>query len=340
MTDPEKMNFQESLKNKIDLKTKPLGSLGMLEDIAYKIGSIQQSLTPEITKPTVLVFAADHGLADSGVSPYPKEVTYQMVMNFLQGGAAINVFTKIHGLDLKVIDAGVDYDFAENESLLHKKIAHGTKNILEEPAMSKDHAEKAIAVGRELIKKEAESGCNTIAFGEMGIGNTSSASLIMSKVLQLPVADCVGRGAGLDDEGLGKKINILEQISAKYNINNDVIDILSTFGGFEIAMMTGAFLEALKQNMIIIVDGFIVTAALLLAHKINPCLTDNCLFAHQSDENAHGKMLNYLNARAILNLNMRLGEGSGAAVAFPIIKSAVAFLNEMASFADAGVANI
>lgn len=333
------MNFDKELQNKIDLKTKPLGSLGMLEEIAFKIGKIQQSLSPEIKNPTVLVFAADHGLADSGVSPFPKKVTFQMVMNFLQEGAAINVLCKTNGLDLKVIDAGVDHDFTGHERLLDKKIGFGTKNILDEPAMSREQAEQAVAKGRETVKKEAEHGCNTIAFGEMGIGNTSSASLIMSKALQVPVAECVGRGAGLDDKGLGRKINLLEQISAKYNINDDVMAILSTFGGFEIAMMTGAFLEAFKQNMVIIVDGFIVTSALLLAHKINPPVINNCLFSHQSNENAHKRMIDSLNGKAILNLNMRLGEGSGAAVAFPVIRSAVAFLNEMASFEDAGVSN-
>ena len=329
----------EQLQHKINNKTKPLSSLGKLEDIALQIGQIQNTLTPELKKPTILVFAADHGLADAGVSPYPKEVTQQMVLNFLNEGAAINIFSKQNGINLKVIDAGVDADFQNNPNLIHAKIANGTKNILETSAMTIDECKKALDTGSKLVEEQFETGCNIIGCGEMGIGNTSSASLLMSKITGLDIEECTGNGTGHDKDGLNRKKKLLKQAINKYQISNDPIEILATFGGFEIAMMTGAFIKAADLGMTIMVDGFIVTSALLVAYKIKPEILKNCIFTHSSNEQGHQKMLDYLKVNPILNLDMRLGEGTGAAVAYPIIQSAVKFLNEMASFENAGVSN-
>jgi nicotinate-nucleotide--dimethylbenzimidazole phosphoribosyltransferase len=330
------MNIKEQLQNKIDNKTKPLGSLGVLEDVALQIGQIQNTLSPEIKKPTMLVFAADHGLSDEGISPYPKDVTWQMVMNFCSGGAAINVFCKQNGIDLKVFDVGVDFDFPENLPVVDAKIARGSRNMRHEPAMTIAECEAAILQGREFVKEEAKNGCNTIAFGEMGIGNTSASALLMHKFTGLSLEECTGRGAGLNNEQLDKKLTVLKEIAGKYNPKTP-LEILATFGGLEIATIVGAFLEAKEQKMVILVDGFIASAAVLTASKIDSVVLDNSVFCHSSDEKGHRKMLDYMGARPLLNLNMRLGEGSGAALALPIVKSAVAFLTEMASMDDAGV---
>ncbi len=333
------MNLLQEIQKKIDQKTKPLGSLGKLEDIALKISLIQNSLNPELKRPVHLVFAGDHGLAEESVSLYPKEVTAQMVFNFLNGGAAINVFCRQHNIDLKVVDAGVDYDFENHQGIIHCKIARGTNNILKAPAMTIEQCREAMEKGKELVQKEYTQGSNIISFGEMGIGNTSSASLLLHKFTDIPIDDCVGAGTGLDNERIRKKITVLKQAAEKYH---PVLpeEILANFGGFEIAMMAGAILQAKENAMLIIIDGFIATSALLAAYKINAEVLDNCIFSHQSNEKAHKLMLEYLKADALLNLNLRLGEGTGAVLAYPIIKSAVLFLNEMASFDDAGVSNI
>lgn len=330
--------MKKEIQKKIDLKTKPVGSLGKLEEIALKIARIQKTLKPELKRPTMLVFAGDHGLTEEGVSPFPKEVTYQMVMNFLSGGAAINVFCRQNKIQLKVVDAGVDFDFPSDFALVHAKIQRGTKNILNEPAMSSDICIQAIDKGREILRQEHNKGCNTIGFGEMGIGNTSIASLLMHKFTGVNIKDCTGRGTGHDDEGLKRKIEILEAASKRYNVT-DPLETLATYGGLEISMMCGAMLEAKKHEMIILVDGFISSAAILAASAMDSSVLNNAIFCHASTEPGHRLMLEYLKADPVVNLGMRLGEGSGVAVVFPIIYSAVSFLNEMASFEDAGVSN-
>lgn len=331
-------NIEESLKNKINLKTKPVGSLGKLEEIALKAGKIQNTRNPELNNPTILVFAGDHGLTDEGVSPFPKEVTFQMVMNFIGGGAAINVFCNQNDINLKVVDAGVDYDFDKNLNIVHSKIAYGTKNMMNEPAMNAEICSKALDKGRELVKAEAKAGCNIIGFGEMGIGNTSSASLLMSHFTGVSIDEATGRGTGHDDEGLKEKKDILNKVLNKYTPNSPE-EALAIFGGLEIAMMSGAFIEAATQGMIVMVDGFISSAAFLTAYEMDNSILKNAIFCHSSKEPGHLKMMNYLKVEPLVDLNMRLGEGSGAAVAFPLIKSAVNFLNQMASFEDAGVSN-
>lgn len=336
----------KALQQKIDAKTKPPGSLGRLEEIALQVGAIQQSLHPKINNPHILVFAGDHGIAATGlVNPYPQAVTAQMVLNFINGGAAINVFCRQHRIQLQVIDAGVNADFKDisTSQLIHAKIAFGTRNYLEEPAMSEGEANAAIEKGKEILATVHASGCNCIGFGEMGIGNTSSAALIMSAITALPIEQCVGRGTGANQEQLDKKIKTLEQVYQKHKKiiehPQSAIEILRSFGGFEIAMMIGAYLEAAKKKMVIVVDGFICTAALMIAHMIDGAILENCFFAHTSGERGHEKMLHYLDAKPLLNLQMRLGEGTGAALAMPLIQSAVNFVEEMASFDSAGISN-
>ncbi len=326
------------IREKIDLKTKPTGALGLLEELAYQIASVQNTLNTNLVAPHIIVFAASHGIAASGVSAYPTEVTAQMVLNFLNGGAAINAFTRQHQIELTVVDAGVDYEFPNSEKLLDRKIGFGTKNFLETTAMTADECLRCLEEGAELVKSVSETGCNVIGFGEMGIGNTSSAAMIMSRLLGLPLADCVGIGTGLDDAGLDRKLSLLSQAAELHkDVGNDPLQVLQTFGGFEIAMMCGAMLEAAARQMIVLVDGFIASSAYLAALKMNHRVRQNAVFCHQSEEKGHRILLETLNVKPILHLGMRLGEGTGCAVAYPILQSAVAFLNEMASFESAGI---
>lgn len=332
------MTIKDQLQHKIDLKTKPTGALGQLEEIAMQLGLIQNTLSPKLEKPTILVFAADHGIADEGVSPYPKDVTWQMAMNFCSGGAAISVFCKQNGINLRVIDAGVDYDFPEGSPIIDAKIARGTKNMMNEPAMSLEECVMAMERGAGFVEKEAKAGCNIIGFGEMGIGNTSSSSLLMHRFMNLSIEECTGKGAGMIGEKLDHKTSVLKKVSQKYNPQSPE-ETLATFGGLEIAMMTGAILQAGIRGMVILIDGFIATAAALTAVKLYDPVRENCIFCHTSEEKGHQLMLDFLKAKPILNLGMRLGEGSGAAVAYPVIRAAATFLNEMASFEEAGVSN-
>lgn len=330
--------IQKQLRKRIDNKTKPPGSLGLLEQTALKIGTVQNSLQPELRKPSIIVFAADHGIAADGeVSPFPQEVTWQMVANFLTNGAAINVFTRQHDIDLIVVDAGVKHDFDEHPRLVNRKIAHGTRNYLHEPAMTESQCHEAIQHGTELVRAQYDGGCNTIGFGEMGIGNTSSASLLMSALLDIPLEECVGSGTGLDDAGVHKKTHILSQVMDKHRSLQSVPEILAAMGGLEIAMMAGAILQAAELGMLIINDGFIATSALLVAWKIHPGVLDYCLFSHCSSEQGHRKMLDHLGVDPLLQLNMRLGEGTGSALCLPLIQSSLDFLNHMASFESASV---
>lgn len=336
--------LKELLQQKINTKTKPLGALGILESVALQAGLIQDTATPAITSPAIVVFAADHGIAATGlVNPYPQAVTAQMVLNFIGKGAAINVFTKQHHIQLLVVDAGVKTQFNDippGTGLIDAKQGPGTKDYLQEEAMSMEQVNNAILKGREIVHQLAMKSCNCIGFGEMGIGNTSSASLIMSAVTGMPLEECIGRGTGVNDEQLAIKMKTLQIVYLKHQLErfgNEPLQLLSRIGGFEIAMMVGAYLQAFDDKMIIVVDGFITTAALLLARKIQPVILQNCIFAHTSGEQGHTAMLEFLEAAPLLHLGMRLGEGTGAALAIPLIQSAVAFLNEMASFESAGV---
>jgi nicotinate-nucleotide--dimethylbenzimidazole phosphoribosyltransferase len=327
-----------ALQHKIDQKTKPCGALGRLEKVALRIGLIQNTLTPDLCHPTLMVFAADHGAAREGVSPYPQQVTMQMVMNFLNGGAAINVFARQHALRLRIVDAGVNHQFAPHPDLIDAKIAYGTRNFLAEPAMTAEQCTAAINQGALLVRREALAGCNVMMCGEMGIGNTASAALIMSRLCGVPVADCVGRGTGLDDVGLARKRQLLERAAVHHPDICTPLDVLAVFGGFEIAMMVGALLQAAQSGMVLLIDGFIVGVALLVASRLHPSILDYCIFAHQSDEAGHRLLLHHLNAEPLMKLGLRLGECSGAALAYPLLASAINFLNEMSGF-DSGPNN-
>jgi len=330
------------LQQKINNKTKPLGALGVLEDIALQIGEIQHSLTPQIKNPQIVVFAADHGIAAEGkVNPFAQAVTAQMVLNFVHGGAAINVFCNQNNIGLTVVDAGVNFDFEPSLPIVHAKIKKGTNDYSKDDAMSGDDVLACLQKGGEVVQQLFKEGSNTISFGEMGIGNTSAASLIMSAITTIDIQNCVGRGTGVNDEQLQIKINILKDVYHFHQLqqNHSGIELLGKIGGFEIAMMVGAYLKAAELSMVIVVDGFIATAALLVAKKQNEQILQFCIFAHTSGEQGHLKMLEKIGAKSLLNLGMRLGEGTGAALAIPILLSAVNFLNEMASFETAGVSN-
>lgn len=329
--------IDKELKHKIDYKTKPLGALGILEDLAFQIGMVLGTVSPELHLPKLVVFAADHGIALEGVSAYPQEVTRQMVLNFLAGGAAINVFCRQHGIALLIVDAGVNFDFEEGLDLIDSKTGMGTNSFLNGPAMSAKQAELCIKYGSDVVNKIADGGCNVVGFGEMGIGNTSSAAVLMSVLCDLPLVDCIGRGTGLDDEQLLKKQRILETALDNYHGNNDVLDLMAHFGGFEILQIAGAMLTAAQRGMVVMVDGFIASVAYLCAFKIDPAVKANAVFTHQSDEKGHALLLSYLSATPLLHLGLRLGEGTGCALAYPLLQSAVAFLKDMASFESAAV---
>ena len=331
--------FEKELKQKIDLKTKPLGALGTLEDLAFQIGKIQQTLSPTLQNPHILLFAGDHGVAKAGVSAYPPEVTFQMVMNILQGGAAVTVFSKQNNITVKTIDAGVNYNFDNIPDLIDAKVGFGTANFIEEKAMTKIQLDECFAHASKIVKDVKSTGCNCIGFGEMGIGNTSSASMIMHYITNINLDDCIGRGTGLDDSQLINKKALLQKAKNHHGEIENPLEILQTFGGFEVAQICGAMIEAYHQKMTIMIDGFIATSAFLVAKALHPEIQEYAIFCHNSNEIGHQKMLNYLNAQPLLHLNMRVGEGTGCALAYPIIVNAVAFLNNMASFESAGVSN-
>ena len=330
------MITKEQLQHKIDTRTKIVGSLGKLEDLALKIGMIQGTLTPELRKPAILVFAADHGIADEGVSVCPKEITWQMAMNFVRGGAAISVLSRQHGIHLRVIDVGVDYDFPEGIAVENRKIAYGSKNMRLSPAMTLEECRKAMEIGAECVREEYAKGCNVIGFGEMGIANTSPATLILHRFAGTPLEVCTGRGAGLNKEGVSHKLEILTEVAGKYETRTP-LEALATLGGFEIAAICGGVLEAKKLGMVILADGFITSAGFLAAYEMDPSIIENVVFSHASEEPGHQAMLAHMHGCPILHLGLRLGEGTGCAIVYPILQSALTFLNEMASFEEAGV---
>jgi len=333
-------SLAQRLQHKLDHKTKPLGSLGRLEALALQLGLVLGTETPQLVQPQLVVFAADHGLAARGVSAYPSEVTWQMVENFLAGGAAVSVLARQHGLALTVVDCGVARDFAPRPGLVISKIAAGTADSFSGPAMSADQCAQAIANGQAIVEQLPG---NALLLGEMGIGNTSAASLLLARLTGQALAECVGAGTGLDQAGVERKREVLQQVLACHAQATAPLDALAAFGGFEIATMVGAVLQAAAQRRVIVADGFISTVAVLVAQRLAPHVTQRCVFSHRSDECGHALMLRHLGpgaqqpARALLDLGLRLGEGSGAALAWPLLVSACALLREMASFESAGV---
>ena len=326
--------FADQLQAKIDGKTKPLGSLGRMEALAAQIAKIQNTLSPQMKTCRLTIFAADHGMAEIGVSAFPQSVTRQMVLNFLAGGAAANVFANTLGIAVDVVDAGVAGDPIEHNDLISRRLGAGTANAIMEPAMSPAQCDQAMAYGEKI---GAESNSDAVCFGEMGIGNTSSATLIAHKMLGLPLGTLIGRGTGLDDDGLSRKHKLLFQATQRTADTLSPSAALQEYGGFEIAMMTGAMLASARNRKLVIVDGFIATSAAIAATEIDPSIKDSLVYAHKSEEHGHGAMLDALDAHPLLDLGMRLGEGTGALLAWPLIQSAAAMLNDMASFDSAGV---
>jgi nicotinate-nucleotide--dimethylbenzimidazole phosphoribosyltransferase len=328
------------LQHLLDHKTKPVGSLGRIEALALQIGLVLGTESPRLEQPQLLVFAGDHGLAARGVSAYPSDVTWQMVENFLAGGAAVSVLARQHGIALTVVDCGVRHEFGPRPGLLQRKVAPGTADAFEGPAMSRAQCEQAVQIGRDVVRSVPG---NVVLLGEMGIGNTSAAAMLLARLTGSDLVDCVGAGTGLDAAGIARKRDILAQVLARHAGATTPLDALAAFGGFEIAALVGAVLEAAGQRRVIVVDGFITTAAVLVARALDPLVPQRCVFSHRSGECGHGLMLRHLGpdprtpARALLDLDLRLGEGSGAALAWPLLVSACALLREMASFEAAGV---
>lgn len=323
-----------------DQLTKPRGSLGQLEDISVHIAGIMGDPRPIIKDKVVITVAGDHGIVVEGVSLYPQEVTAQMVLNFLHGGAAINVLARHVGARVVVVDAGVLSDLPEHPDLRICKIARGTRNFAKGPAMTREQAVQSIEVGIEIVEAEIAKGADVVVPGEMGIGNTTPASAIIATFSGLPVAEVTGRGTGLDDAGLAHKIAVIENALAVNRPNaNDALDVLSKVGGFEIGVIAGIVLGAAAHRVAVVLDGFICTAGGLIAAELAPAVKPYLFSAHNSVEIGHRAMLERLELTPMLDLGLRLGEGTGAALALSLVEAATKILNEMATFADAGVAD-
>ncbi|MDE5954129.1 MAG: nicotinate-nucleotide--dimethylbenzimidazole phosphoribosyltransferase [Duncaniella sp.] len=330
--------IEASVIDKIDNLTKPKGSLGRLEELAARICMIQQTLTPELRQPHNVLFAADHGVIAEGVSVSPKEVTWQQLGHFSKGGAGINFLCDQHGFRLVLVDAGVDYDIPAGHGIIDKKVRKSTRNFRHEAAMTADEFELCLKRGAEVIDEiHATTDCNIVSFGEMGSGNTSSSSMWMHLFTGIPLEQCIGAGAGLDSAGIRHKYEVLSESLARYDGDGSVESRMAWFGGYEMVMAVGAMLRAAELGMVIIVDGFIMTSCILAASRLYPAVLDYAVFGHQGDESGHKLMLEHLGVRALLHLDLRLGEGSGAVCAYPIIESAVRMINHMDSFKDVNV---
>jgi nicotinate-nucleotide--dimethylbenzimidazole phosphoribosyltransferase len=364
--------LQASIQEKIDNLNKPKGSLGRLEELALQICLIQQTLEPSLAHPCHLLLGGDHGIEREGVSVSPREVTWQQMINFTRGGGGVNMFCRQHGFKLRIVDVGVDYNFENVQcsmfnvqcSILDRKIAYGTKNFLYEPAMTEEEFDRAIQIGSDLVDDCIAEGCRVLSIGEMGIANTSPSSIWMHLFCNIPLADCIGAGAGLNNEGIRHKYKVLslavenfrvksEELRVKNNSNHSesetnvnsslftlhssLDEVIRSFGGFEMVAAIGAMLRAAEQHLIILVDGFIMTACALAATRLYPAAQDYMIFTHCGDESGHKRMLDAMQAKPLLHLGLRLGEGTGALCAFPIIDSAVRMMNEMNNFKNAQI---
>ena len=334
--------MRAAIQDKIDNLNKPKGSLGVLEELAMQVCLIQQTLTPSLAHPCHLLLGGDHGIEREGVSVSPREVTWQQMINFTRGGGGVNMFCRQHGFKLRIVDVGVDYDFPiENGKWIieNYKIAYGTKNFLYEPAMTEEEFDKAIQVGVDLVDNCLTEGCQVLCIGEMGIGNTSPSSIWMSLFCDIPLDECIGAGAGLDTPGIRHKREVLNKAVAYSDILHQTSDIypLRYFGGFEMIAAIGAMLRAAEQHLIILVDGFIMTACALAACRLYPAAQRYMVFGHCGDESGHRRMLDAMGAKPLLSLGLRLGEGTGALCAFPILDSAVRMMNEMNNFDNGNI---
>ena len=337
---PINRSLESAIQEKIDNLNKPKGALGRLEELAIQVCLIQQSLTPSLANPCHLLFGGDHGIECEGVSVSPREVTWQQMINFTHGGGGVNMFCRQHGFKLRIVDVGVDYDLSAVEGIFNHKIARGTKNFLYEPAMSEKEFDQAIQIGSELVDECIDEGCKVLCVGEMGIANTSPSSIWMSLFGNIPLAECIGAGAGLDKPGIQHKYEVLSKALENYRSQEPqptTITPLRYFGGFEMIAAIGAMLRAAEQHLIILIDGFIMTACAAAAIQLYPNVKDYMIFTHCGDESGHKRMLDMVGAKPLLSLGLRLGEGTGALCTYPLIDSAVRMINEMNNFDNARI---
>lgn len=332
---PTNKALQGAIQQKIDNLNKPKGSLGRLEELAMQICLIQQSLEPSLQHPCHLLLGGDHGIEREGVSVSPREVTWQQMINFTRGGGGVNMFCRQHGFKLRIVDVGVDYDLSNVDGIIHRKIARGTKNFLYEPAMSEAEFDEAIKVGSDLVDDCITEGCQILCIGEMGIANTSPSSIWMHLFGGIALKDCIGAGAGLDTPGISHKFEVLNKAVERFKTGS--FEPLAYFGGFEMIAAIGAMLKAAEKHLVILVDGFIMTACALAAIQLYPAAKDYMIFTHCGDESGHKMMLDIIGAKPLLHLGLRLGEGTGALCAFPIVDSAVRMINEMNNFDNANI---
>lgn len=333
--------MRQAIIDKIDNLNKPKGSLGRLEELALQICLIEQTLTPTLHNPCHLLFGADHGIEREGVSVSPREITWQQMINFTRGGGGVNMFCRQHGFKLRLVDVGVDYDLTMYPDIINRKIANGTANFLYEPAMSIEQYQQALNVGAEMADACFNDGSDIICIGEMGIANTSPSSIWMSLFGNIPLGECVGAGAGLDNEGIRHKYEVLNKAIENFKSSgldcSNTENIIRYFGGFEMVAAIGAMLRAAECHLVIMVDGFIMTACALAVSRLYPDIVDYMIFGHSGDEGGHARMLGLLGAKPLLSLGLRLGEGTGALCSFPIIDSAVRMITEMNNFQNANI---
>lgn len=336
---PIDRSLQPAIQEKIDNLNKPKGSLGRLEELAMQICLIQQTLEPSLAHPCHLLLGGDHGIEREGVSVSPREVTWQQMVNFTRGGGGVNMFCRQHGFKLRIVDVGVDYDLSHIDGIIDRKIGSGTKNFLYEPAMTEEEFDKAIEVGAGLVDDCIAEGCKVLSIGEMGIGNTSPSSIWMHLFGNIPLEKCIGAGAGLDTPGIRHKYEVLSKAVERFTSQGDrnACEVLRYFGGFEMITAIGAMLHAAEQHLVILIDGFIMTACALAAIRLYPASQDYMIFTHCGDESGHKMMLDIVDAKPLLHLGLRLGEGTGALCAFPIVDSAVRMVNEMNNFQNAKI---
>ena len=331
----------DAIRHKIDNLNKPKGSLGRLEDLAMQICLIQQTLTPKLNNPCHLLFGGDHGIEHEKVSISPREITWQQMLNFAKGGGGVNMFCRQHGFKLYLVDVGVDYDLSNCHEIYNRKIAPGTANFIDGPAMSEEQYRQALDVGAEFVDKCHADGCNIVCVGEMGIANTSPSSVWMSLFGDIPLDECIGAGAGLDNAGIKHKSDVLNRAVNRFIFETggkaDTNTVIRYFGGFEMVSAVGAMLRAAELGLIVLVDGFIMTACALAAVRLYPEAKEYMIFGHVGDENGHRRLLDLLGAQPLLNLGLRLGEGTGALCAYPIVESAVRMINEMNNFDNAHI---
>ena len=337
---PIDKTLQTAIQTKIDNLNKPKGSLGRLEELAMQVCLIQHTLEPSLAHPCHLLLGGDHGIEREGVSVSPREVTWQQMINFTHGGGGVNMFCRQHDFKLRIVDVGVDYDLSKVDGIIDRKIARGTKNFLYEPAMSEAEFDQAIQIGSELVDDCISEGCKVLCIGEMGIANTSPSSIWMHLFTNIPLKDCIGAGAGLDNDGIRHKYDILSKALNNYSlftIHYSLALALRYFGGFEMIAAIGAMLRAAEQHLIILIDGFIMSACAMAAIRLYPAAQDYMVFTHCGDESGHKAMLDAIGAKPLLHLGLRLGEGTGALCAFPIIDSSVRMMNEMNNFDNAQI---